>query len=87
MHFLWVQCTACLALDVSFAVQGYMYHLDGWAQMCQAKDRQNHYTCIDVPAQRELCAVLSHLVVSNSVQPYGPQPARLLCPWGFSGQE
>ena len=32
-------------------------------------------------------AVLSHSVVSNSLQPYGLQPARLLCPWGFSKQE
>ena len=26
-------------------------------------------------------------VVSDSLQPYGPQAARLLCPWGFSRQE
>ena len=25
--------------------------------------------------------------MSNSLQPYGPQPARFLCPWGFSRQE
>ena len=31
------------------------------------------------------CKVAS--VVSNSLWPYGPQPARLLCPWGFSRQE
>ena len=29
-----------------------------------------------------LCAAVA-LVVSNSVQPYGPQPTRLLCPWDF----
>ena len=34
-----------------------------------------------------LCAVLSHSVVSDSLRPYGLQPARLLCPWGFSKQE
>ena len=33
------------------------------------------------------CAVLSHSVVSESLQPHGLQPARLLCPWGFSRQE
>ena len=33
------------------------------------------------------CAVLSHSVVSNSLRPHGLQPARLLCPWGFSRQE
>ena len=31
--------------------------------------------------------VLSHWVVSNSLQPHGLYPARLLCPWGFSRQE
>ena len=29
----------------------------------------------------------SHSVVSDSLQPYGLQPTRLLCPWGFSRQE
>ena len=31
--------------------------------------------------------MLSHSVVSNSLRPHGVQPARLLCPWGFSRQE
>ena len=34
-----------------------------------------------------LCCCLAASVVSNSVRPHGPQPARLLCPWGFSRQE
>ena len=34
-----------------------------------------------------MCAVLSHSVMSNSLQPHGLQPTRLLCPWGFSRQE
>ena len=29
----------------------------------------------------------SHTVVSDSLWPHGLQPARLLCPWGFSRQE
>ena len=29
----------------------------------------------------------AHSVVSNSLQPCGLQPARLLCPWGFSRQK
>ena len=32
------------------------------------------------------CAVLSHSVVSNSLQRYGLQPTRFLCPWNFPGQ-
>ena len=35
----------------------------------------------------QCCAVLSHLVLSNSLQPHGLQLARLLWPWGFSRQE
>ena len=31
-----------------------------------------------------LSAVLSHSVMSDSLQPHGLYPARLLCPWGFS---
>ena len=33
------------------------------------------------------CAVLSRSVVSDSLQPHGLQPVRLLGPWGFSRQE
>ena len=33
------------------------------------------------------CAVLSHSVVSDSLQPHGRYLARLLCPSGFSRQE
>ena len=33
-----------------------------------------------------MCACSIPSVVSNSLQPYGPQPARLLCPWDFSGK-
>ena len=33
------------------------------------------------------CVVLSRSIMSNSLQPYGLQPTRLLCPWGFSRQE
>ena len=32
-------------------------------------------------------AVLSRSVMSNSLWPHGLQPARLLCPWGFTRQE
>ena len=34
-----------------------------------------------------LCTVLSCSVVSNSLQPHGLQPAKLLWPWEFSRQE
>ena len=33
------------------------------------------------------CAVLSHSVMSDTLQPHGLQPSRFLCPWGFSRQE
>ena len=31
--------------------------------------------------------VLSRSVVSDSLQPHGLQPARLLCPWNFTGKK
>ena len=33
------------------------------------------------------CAVLGRSVMSSSLGSHGLQPARLLCPWGFSRQE
>ena len=30
--------------------------------------------------------MLSHSVMSNSLQPHGLKPTKLLCPWGFSRQ-
>ena len=32
------------------------------------------------------CAVLSHLVMSDSLWPYRPQPSRLLRPWDYPGK-
>ena len=34
-----------------------------------------------------MCCVLSCSVMSDSLQIHVLQPARLLCPWGFSRQE
>ena len=42
---------------------------------------------IHLCTHKYVCAVLSHRVVSDSLQPHGLQPTRLLCPWGFSRQE
>ena len=39
-----------------------------------------------VPSLSATCAVLSRSVVSDSLQPHRLQPARLLCPWNFSGK-
>ena len=33
-----------------------------------------------------MCAVLSRSVVSDSSQPHGLQPTRLLCPWNSPGK-
>ena len=30
--------------------------------------------------------MLSHSVMSNSLRPHGLKPARLFCPWDFSGK-
>ena len=58
---------------------------------CQSQVLGPQTTCTWLQTQRfalpSLCAVLSHSVVSDSLWPHGPQPTRLLCPWGFSRQE
>ena len=34
-----------------------------------------------------VCVCVSHSIVSNFFWPHGLEPARLLCPWGFSRKE
>ena len=41
----------------------------------------------EVQSQYRCAWVFSLSVVSDSLQPHGVQPARLLCSWGFSRQE
>ena len=38
-------------------------------------------------SKKKACTVLSHSVVSDSLQPYGLLLSRLFCPWRFSRQE
>ena len=38
-------------------------------------------------SHRPCCVVLGRSVMSDSSQPHGLSPSRLLCPWGFSRQE
>ena len=45
------------------------------------------YLCYKTEFYMECACVLSHSVVSDSLWPWGLQPAMLLCPWGFSRQE
>ena len=49
------------------------------------RNRPSHlYTCRS--QQSYVCVfMLSHSVMSKSLQPHGPQPARLLSPWDFPG--
>ena len=35
---------------------------------------------------KNVCCVLSHSVVSDSLWLHGPQPTQLLCPWDFLGK-
>ena len=52
-------------------------------------DVRTSCSCVGIKANESLCMLqlLSHSVVSDSLQPLGLQPASLLCPWGFSRQE
>ena len=65
-----------------FLTQGLNSHLlcllQWWVDSLPPEPLGIHYHC---PAK------LSHSVISGSLRPHGLQPARLLCPWGFSRQE
>ena len=42
--------------------------------------------CVCARAHTRGACTLSHSVASDSLQPHGLQPARLLCPWNFPGK-
>ena len=63
---------------LSLGENGYMY-IYGWVPPLFP---WNYHIIVN-----QLCAVFSCSVVSDSLQPHGLYPARLLCLWGFSKQE
>ena len=50
------------------------------------KEKINIYQRIQVKSRKVVRVCQVSLVMSNSVQPYGPQPARLLCLWDSPGK-
>ena len=70
--------------------------LDGWqGQGVERSKREGIYVClsvIHVVVQQKLIQhckatmLLSHSVMSDSLQPHRLQSARLLCPWNFPGR-
>ena len=74
---------AHLAHSRSAYVHFPLYHRDYWRGVLKGQDtiKQILFTA----PQRT--SMLSCSVMFNSLQPHGLQPARLLCPWGFSRQE
>ena len=46
-----------------------------------------HKYILYINIQKYMCCVLSCSIMSDSLQTHGLQPARFLCPWGFSWQE
>ena len=48
-----------------------------WRHQCKADHSKN---------RKEKSGSISHSIVSDSLQPHVLQPARLLCPWHFSGK-
>ena len=47
----------------------------------------NTLTSANAPAFLSYCTILSRSVMSDSLQPQGMQPTRLLCPWRSSREE
>ena len=62
-----------------------------WLEITKSSDNHSAQAKLQVSswdACLEICvrAVLGHSVMSNSLQPHGLEPARLLCPWSFLGK-
>ena len=57
------------------------------SSVCLTHTEVFHRLCLTALKSSLASLVVLCLVMSNSVQPHGPQPVRLLCPWGFSKQE
>ena len=56
---------------------------EAWCVQTTGLQRVGHHWT----EQDHVLCVLSHSVTFDSLRPYGLQPARVLCPWGFSKQE
>ena len=86
--------TYCLPIVWRRLVSSFPYHQSNKQLYCM-DSQSNDWRTISVfnklhkhLMNLRLCwPVLSHSVVPDSLQPHGLQPARLLCPWGFSRQE
>ena len=62
---------------------GVRNHCGQWLQPWNSKMLVAWSKSYDKPI---MCACLVASVVSDSLQPYGPWPARLLCPWNSPGK-
>ena len=62
---------------------GVRNHCGQWLQPWNSKMLVAWSKSYDKP---RMCACLVASVVSDSLQPYGPRPARLLCPWDSPGK-
>ena len=86
--WIWINCAWQMMLSVLFLEDCYCL---SWEQVCISQGSQKNwtsrlYTHIRTDLLYSMC-VLSRSVMSNSSRPHVLQPARFLCPWGFSRQE
>ena len=56
------------------------------APLCLGFSRQKHWSGLPFPSPMQESEKSSHSVVSDSSQPHGLQPIRLLRPWDFPGK-
>ena len=58
----------------------------GWVRGCILTEPHT-FAVLTIDLNIFIWLCVNHSVMSGSLRPYGLQPARLLCPWGFSRQE
>ena len=57
------------------------------SDQCKEREKSNGMEkTVDTKGTLDAKIKWSHSVVSNSLQPHGLQPTRLLCPWDFPGK-
>ena len=62
------------------------FHLRASIHSCDDATYSRTWKQMDYPSWQPSACELSPSVVSDSLRPLGLWPARLLCPWGFSGK-
>ena len=75
----------CITQHIMSIFQQKIIQLAKRKEKTQSKEKTSSRTRLRYDTDMRIIALLSHSVVSDSLWPHGLQPARLLCPWDYPG--